>query len=148
MIFFSAKTQRPSLPSQWCTNTSPPLKDQILKVSIWMNPGRHECQHMLILSEVYYALLHTLHDDFLICLSRLLYLFAYNQQAEKPWLCSVLLKARRKRLDHERSVGRNTRRSWVFLPTSWVQPCPTHVIKSEVNTKPERKKNLTLTLKS
>ena len=27
-------------------------------------------------------------------------------------------KARRKRLEHERSVGRNTRRSRVFLPTS------------------------------
>ena len=29
-------------------------------------------------------------------------------------------KARRKQLKHERSVGRNTRRSRVFLPTSWV----------------------------
>ena len=30
-------------------------------------------------------------------------------------------KALRKRLEHERSVGRNTRRSRVFLPTSWVK---------------------------
>ena len=46
-----------------------------------------------------------------------------NREAyTKPWLCSERFywKARRKRLEHERSVGGNTRRSRVFLPTSWV----------------------------
>ena len=31
------------------------------------------------------------------------------------------VRARKKRLEHERSVGRNTRLRLVFLPTSWVE---------------------------
>ena len=38
-----------------------------------------------------------------------------NEQIDCALFCC---KARRKRLEHERSVGRNTRRSRVFLPTS------------------------------
>ena len=40
-----------------------------------------------------------------------------NREAS-PVLCSVVKHAAKKRLEHERSVGRNTRRSRVFLPTS------------------------------
>ena len=48
-------------------------------------------------------------------------LFTRNWQIKKPaWLCSVLLWGRQQAVEHERSVGENTRRSRVFLTTSWV----------------------------
>ena len=39
---------------------------------------------------------------------------------KKPRLCSVLLQSTQEAVEHERSVGENTRRSPVFFPTSWV----------------------------
>ena len=40
--------------------------------------------------------------------------------SEHENMCLFYCKVRRTRLDHERSEGGNTRRSRVFLPTSWV----------------------------
>ena len=36
------------------------------------------------------------------------------QDQEKPWQCSVLLLTHRKRLEHKRSLGRNTRRTELY----------------------------------
>ena len=45
-----------------------------------------------------------------------IHFYLTNREASTVLCC----KARRERLKHERSVGRNTRRSRVFLPASWV----------------------------
>ena len=45
---------------------------------------------------------------------------AYDFRPMKPRLCFVRLQSTQEVVEHERSVGENTRRSRVFFPTFWV----------------------------